>query len=129
MHRCQSLCHPGQPCPDKVCDAEMRHYCECGNRFIITICKSQKDRPPLECNSDCWKKQRDSKLANAFGSAKDFDENKLGLKIEYYPDEALEFAIKHPKFSHKVETYLTDVVLEKTQRSFLNLTGERRNFL
>mmetsp|Transcript_15755 Transcript_15755/g.26588 ORF Transcript_15755/g.26588 Transcript_15755/m.26588 type:complete len:156 (-) Transcript_15755:305-772(-) len=53
----------------------------------------------------------------------------MGIKIEYYPDEALEFAIKHPKFAAKVETYLTDVVLEKVSRSFLNLTGERRNFL
>jgi len=53
----------------------------------------------------------------------------MGIKIEYYPDEALEFAIKHPKFAHKAEQYLIDVVHEKNPRSFLNLSGERRNFL
>jgi hypothetical protein len=106
----------------------MRHYCSCGNRYIVRICKSATDIPPLECNSDCWKKQRDKKLEEAFKS-KEFDQNKMGMKIEYYPDDALEFAIKYPKFAHKVEEYLTEVALEKQPRSFVNLQGERRNFV
>jgi len=50
---------------------------------------SIEDRSPLECNADCWKKQRDSRLADAFGSSKDFEENKAGIKFEYYPEHAL----------------------------------------
>mmetsp|Transcript_42742 Transcript_42742/g.65667 ORF Transcript_42742/g.65667 Transcript_42742/m.65667 type:complete len:358 (+) Transcript_42742:2269-3342(+) len=129
MHRCQSMCHPGQPCPEVACQAEMRHYCSCGNRYVLTICKSIQDRKPLECTSDCWKQQRNQRLANAFGSTKDYEENKLGIKIEYYPNSQLEFAIKFPKFAMKVETYLTDVVLQKASRSFMNLTGDKRAFL
>jgi len=53
------------------------------------VCKSIEDREPLECNADCWKKQRGSRLADAFGTTKDFEKNKAGIKLEYYPEEAL----------------------------------------
>jgi hypothetical protein len=33
-------------------------------------------------------------LEEAF-SSKDFEDNNLGVKIEYYPDDALEFVIKN----------------------------------
>lgn len=43
-HRCQSTCHPGVPCPDVACEAEIRHYCKCNNRFVLTVCMSVEDR-------------------------------------------------------------------------------------
>lgn len=33
------------------------------------------------------------------------------------------------KFAAKAEDFLTDVVLKKTSRSFVNLSGEKRNFV
>ena len=35
----------------------------------------------------------------------------------------------HPKFAQKVEHYLTDVVLQRSSRSFVNLTSAKRNLL
>jgi len=108
----------------------MRLYCKCGHRFVLTVCKSIPDRPPLDCNADCWKHQRDSRLATAFSSSKDFEEHKATLtKVEYYPEEALDFAAKFPKFCQKVEGLLTEVVLQRSSRSFVNLTSAKRNFL
>jgi hypothetical protein len=49
--------------------------------------------------------------------------------MEYYPEDALQLASQNPKFAAKVEDYLADVVLKKSSRSFVNLSGERRNFL
>lgn len=128
-HRCLEPCHPNKPCPDNPCEAEIRVYCKCGNRFVQTICKSIPERDPIECNSDCWKKQREMKLAMAFGSAKDFEANKDSIKLEYYPEEVLEFAGNHPKFVSKCEKFLTDVVLEKTVRSFSGLGPQKKSFL
>lgn len=128
-HRCQEECHPGKPCPDTPCEAEMRHFCKCGHRYIITICKSIEDRQPLECNPDCWKQQREKRMATAFGSSKDFNENKAGIQIEYYPESVIELCKSHPKFAAKTEEFLSDVVFKKTSRSFNNLTGEKRNFV
>lgn len=107
----------------------MRHYCKCGHRYVLTICKSIVDRPALECTPDCWKHQRDKRLAAAFSSSKDFEENKAGIQMEYYPEEALEVAAKHHKFVLKAESSLTDVVLQKSSRSFSGLSSEKRNFL
>jgi len=75
-HRCQELCHPGKPCPDEPCQAEIRNYCKCKNRFEVIICNSVEDRKTLECNAECLKKQRDERIANAFNTKKDFEENK-----------------------------------------------------
>ena len=90
---------------------------------------SIEDRQPLECNADCWKKQRDSRLASAFGSSKDFGAKKARIKLEYYPEDVLEFAQKNPKFVSKVEGYLTDIVLQKSSRNMSNLSNAKRNFL
>ena len=47
-HRCAAKCHPGKPCPKIPCAAEMRHYCKCGHRYVVTVCKSVEDRKPLD---------------------------------------------------------------------------------
>ena len=90
---------------------------------------SEEKREPLECNTSCWKYQRDRKLANAFGSSKDFEENKEGIQIEYYPEDSLEFAQANPKFVKKIENQLTDIVLKQSSRSFSNLSSAKRFFL
>lgn len=89
----------------------MRHYCKCRHRFVLTVCKSIEDRQPLECNSECWKFQRNQRLANAFGSSKDFEDNKDLIQSEYFPEDVLDFAEHNLKFAQKVESLLTDVVL------------------
>ena len=91
-HRCLEPCHPNKPCPSTPCEAEIRVYCKCGHRFVNTICKSMPEREAIECNSDCWKYQREKKLAMAFGSSKDYEANKDSINLEYYPEEVLEFA-------------------------------------
>ena len=68
-------------------------------------------------------------MALAFGSTKDFEANKDTVKLEYYPEEVLEFARDHPKFVEKCEKMLTDVVLEKTCRSFTGLGSNKKSFL
>lgn len=68
-------------------------------------------------------------MANAFGSSKDFEESKNSIQFEYYPEDALSYASKNPKFAQKVESYLTEVVMHKSSRSFLNLTIGKRNFV
>ena len=110
-HRCQAFCHPGKDCPTTPCEAEMRHYCKCRNRYVLTVCKSILDRQPLECNADCWKQQRDARLANAFSSKAGFEESKGSIEMEYYPEDTLAFAEQYPKFAVKVEGLLAAVVL------------------
>lgn len=68
-------------------------------------------------------------MANAFGSSEEYKENKAGLKLEYYPESALLLATNNQKFALKVEDSLVDVTLKQTTRSFLNLSGEKRNFV
>lgn len=96
---------------------------------MLTICKSIENRQPLDCTAECWKKQRNQRLADAFGSSKDLEENKQQIQFEYYPEDSIEFAQKNEKFAQKVESQLTDVVLHKSSRSFLNLTSSKRAFL
>ncbi len=128
-HRCQEACHPSRDCEiDTPCEAEIRVYCKCGMRFVNTICKSIPERDPIECNSECWKKNREKQLALAFGSG---SQNLTGdqIKLEYYPEEVLEFARENPKFVAKCEKLLQDVVLEKTTRSFSGLSATKKSFL
>ena len=54
----------------------MRLFCKCGHRWVQVVCKSISERPPIECDAYCWKKTRDAKIANAFGNAEDFNQNK-----------------------------------------------------
>lgn len=61
-HRCLEPCHPMSECPKESCQAEIRVYCKCGNRYVNTFCNSVPNKEPIECNSECWKKQRDQKL-------------------------------------------------------------------
>lgn len=107
----------------------MRHYCKCRHRFVLTVCKSITDRPPLECNAECWKFQRNQRLASAFGSSKDFEENKDLIQSEYFPEDMLAFAEHNLKFAQKVEALLTDVVLQHASRSLSGLTGPKHSFL
>jgi transcriptional repressor NF-X1 len=95
-HKCVAPCHPGKPCPDVPCEAEMRHYCTCGNRYVVTICKSIEDRKPLDCNASCWKKQREKRISEAFSDEK-AEETKESFQFEYYPDTQLEYAEKNFK--------------------------------
>lgn len=122
------MCHPLKPCPETPCEAEIRLYCKCGFRFVYTICKSITERDPIECNSECWKHQREIKLALAFGPSNK-DSNQDSIKLEYYPEEVLEFATENPKFVKKCENALTNVVLEKTTRSFTGLSSGKKSFL
>ena len=128
-HRCLEPCHPLKECPNNPCEAEIRVYCKCGYRFVNTICKSIPERDPIECNSECWKYQREKKLAMAFGSSKDFEANKDNINLEYYPEEVLEFAGQYPKFVKKCEQQLTDIVLNKSTRSFSGLGSAKKAFL
>lgn len=107
----------------------MRHYCKCRHRFVLTVCKSIADRQPLECNSECWKFQRNERLASAFGSSKGFEDNKELIQSEYFPEEMLGFAESNLKFAQKVESLLTDVVLQHASRSLSGLTGAKHSFL
>ena len=88
-HRCQANCHPGQECPKTLCEAEIRLFCKCSYRWVQVICKSVSERPPIECDNRCWKKQRDEKIATAFGTQADFNKNKDTIKFEYYPEDAI----------------------------------------
>lgn len=126
VHRCQEPCHPNKECPDVLCTAEIRHYCACGNRHVQIVCKSISDRPPLECDNRCLKKQRDARIAKAFGTEKDFEKNKDMFKFTYYPSDAIEFAIANQKFVWKVENALSYVVLNKGTKSFTGLSGAKR---
>jgi hypothetical protein len=45
------------------------------------------------------KKQRDQKIALAFGNSNDFNKNKDKFQFEYYPEDTLEFAREHIKFA------------------------------
>ncbi len=51
------------------------------------------------------------------------------VKLEYYPEDLLDFARENPKFVAKCEKLLTDVVLEKSTRSFSGITSAKRSFL
>lgn len=133
-HRCLEPCHPNKPCPeDNPCEAEIRLYCKCGFRFVQTLCKSIQERDPIECNSECWKHQRELKLAIAFSGSNNGQSSSLpngnGIKLEYYPEDILEFARDHPKFVAKCEKNLSDVALDKSVRSFVGLNSSKKSFL
>jgi hypothetical protein len=128
-HRCCEPCHPSRPCSEDIpCEAEIRLYCKCGFRYIQTICKSDPDRELIECNSDCWKHQRELKIALAFATPGPLS-SKDDVRLEYYPEEVLEFGREHPKFVAKCERLLSDIVLEKAVRSFSGLTSGKKQFL
>lgn len=93
------------------------------------ICKSNPDRPPIACDTRCWKKQRDAKIANAFGTSRDFHENKESIRFEYYPEEAITFATENLDWVKRVESTLTYIVLNKGTKTYSHLSGERRQFL
>jgi len=128
-HKCIAKCHPNKDCPDTPCEAEMRVYCECGAKWVEVICKSNPDRPPIDCDTRCWKKQRDSKIASAFGSSDSFNANKDSIKFEYYPEEAIEFALANIEFAKKLENTLTYIAMNKSTKSYTYLSSEKRNFL
>lgn len=75
------------------------------------MCKSIVDREPIDCDARCIKKQRDMRIACAFGTEKDFEENKSHYKFEYYPEDAIEFAVHNFAWAKKVEAQLTYIVL------------------
>jgi len=115
-------CHPGKECPETPCEAELRVYCKCGCKWVNVVCKSNPDRPPIDCDTRCWKKQRDSRIANAFGTSADFAANKDKVKFEYYPEEALQFATENLTWVKKLENILTRIVMDKGTKSYTYLT-------
>lgn len=66
-------------------------------------------------------------MASAFGTGKEFTQGEINY--EYYPEDLLEFAKEHPKFTKKVESMLTDVVLTKTAKSFTGLGSAKKSFV
>ena len=65
----------------------------------------------------------------AFSEKKKGQQDSTELPFEYYPEDILEFAKEHPKFAKKCEKMLTDIVLDKSARSFTGLASAKRNFL
>ena len=128
-HKCMALCHPDKACPDTPCEAELRVYCACGAKWVEVTCKSNPNRPPIECDARCWKKQRDARIASAFGSSQDFNANKDSIKFEYYPEEALAFAKDNLAWVKKIEAQLTYIVLNRSTKHYSHLTGGKRTFL
>lgn len=130
-HRCAAKCHPGKPCPKIPCAAEMRHYCACGHRYVITVCKSIGDRKPLDCNASCWKVARQKRIDAAFSTDEKMEESKEALMeaFEYYPEHILEYAAKNTKNSEIIEAKLEDIVRNKGSKSWTNLGGAKRNFI
>lgn len=63
------------------------------------------------------------------GSSWGIEESKAAQKVDYYPEEALDFAAKNPKFMQKVENSLLEVTQSRCSRSFPNLTSGKRAFL
>lgn len=122
-------CHPNKPCPDTPCVAELRVYCSCGAKWVEVTCKSNPNRPPIDCDARCWKKQRDQRIASAFGSSQDFVANKDSIKFEYYPEEAIQFAKENMAWVKKIEAHLTYIVFNKSTKSYTHLTGGKRTFL
>ena len=97
-----------------------------------TLCKSIQERDPIECNSECWKHPRELKLAIAFSGSNIGGQSLQsgnGIKLEYYPEDVLEFARDHPKFVAKCEKNLSDVALDKSVRSFIGLSSSKKSFL
>mmetsp|Transcript_39173 Transcript_39173/g.37547 ORF Transcript_39173/g.37547 Transcript_39173/m.37547 type:complete len:238 (+) Transcript_39173:2155-2868(+) len=64
-----------------------------------------------------------------FKNPKEMEENKESLNLEYYPEEALEFARDHLKFVSKCEQSLQDVVLNKSSKAFTGLVHGKKSFL
>ena len=129
-HKCQAQCHPEKPCPDTPCDAEVRVYCKCGHKWVNVLCKSNPDRPPIECDTRCWKKQRDSRMAEAWGTAEDFAKNKDNIKFEYYPEDAIQFATENLAWVQKLENTLTYLASNKfSTKTYSSLNAQKRQFL
>jgi hypothetical protein len=122
-------CHPEKPCPTTPCEAELRVYCGCGAKWVEVHCKSNPNRPPIECDNRCWKKQRDTRIANAFGSSQDFAANKDSIKFEYYPEESIQFTQENLAWVKKIESHMTYIVLNKSTKHYTHLTGGKREFL
>lgn len=56
-------------------------------------------------------------------------ENIGSVVMEYYPEDVLEFAKENLKFVKRCESMLTDIVLEKSSRSFSGLKPSKKSFL
>ena len=128
-HKCMEACHPNKECPTKSCEAELRVYCSCNAKWVEVVCKSNPNRPPIECDARCWKKQREARIANAFGSSEDFAANKGQIKFEYYPEDAIQFAKENLDWVKKIESHMQYIVLNKTTRHYTHLSSGKREFL
>ena len=65
----------------------------------------------------------------SLGTGWGIEESKAAMKGDYYPEEALDFARKNPKFMEKVESSLLSVHESHASKSFPNLTSSKRAFL
>lgn len=103
---------------------------------MLAQCKAtlEKETPKLECNAACVKHQRQEKLKKAFAEAgndkkKALKNIKETFEQEYYPDEAIQFAVKDLRFALKVEKILSDIVLTKKTYTFHGISPYRKSFL
>jgi len=136
-HPCLAPCHPGTPCPALPCTAQLRVSCECGHRQSSTSCSdntfsqmntallatkmsdlqlgnsavnlaelAKRDRK-LECNEDCFKLERNAKLAAALNIANPELSSKV---IPRYSDFMKEWTKRDANFCLMVHTELSKLV-------------------
>ena len=111
-HRCQQTCHPNEDCPnEEPCLAEKKVPCECGYRYSKQSCMSTQTiypHPPLECDAECLKYERNQKIAKAFGS---YETENDELHPDYFPESMIQFALHNMPLLTKVEAVLKEIIL------------------
>ena len=81
------ICHKSEKCPDTPCEAEIKIFCKCKWWFEMGICGVNSgqlsNEIKIECNKECLKNERDTKIAEAF---KTKDEKAVkDLRADFYP--------------------------------------------
>lgn len=55
--------------------------------------------------------------------------NKGSINFEYYPEEAIQFAQENLIWAKKIESTLTYVVMNKSTKSYNNLSPQKRGYI
>ena len=59
----------------------------------------------------------------------DYEENKSGVIFDYYPESMFQYSKQNLQIVKKIESDLSDIVLQKSTKSMTNLVGAKREFI
>lgn len=134
-HTCIVKCHPNIPCPEILCEFQVKVFCKCGRKESLKICGAHDDvlssteREQLECDEVCVKLKRHHMLAYTFGIQQTLKQPTVDLEClrlsEKFDDlhlpfseETLAMYKKQPAWCTEIETVFNELINNQSKSSF-----------